>query len=263
MLPFSAEKIPAAPDELAAALVGGFAARGVTVKSVRAEGAELAALRELRIDVTGAQFPRDFRVAVASGEDAVFVRAECFELVGEPLEWAGTPLRLRVEAEDAELRGTGPAGDGVLRLAGAARGTVALAVGHADLEALLHRLARGLAEKQGVEVRQTKLTLTARGPRALSFRGAVTAKVFVMTAELSLCGELAVDEGLNARLSGLTLGGDAMITKMAAGFARPYLDKLEGRVFPLSALGLGSLQVREVEIATADGLAVRAKFGRG
>lgn len=262
MLPFSAEKIPASPDALAAALAGGFAARGVVVKSVRAAGAGLAGLTELRIDVSGARCARDFRVATAGGGDAVVVRAERFELVGEPLEFEGMPLRLRVEAEGAEFRGTGPAGAGVLRLAGAVRGAVALAVGHAELEALLHGLARGVAEKQGVEVRQTKLTLTGRGPRALSFRCEVTAKVFVMTAELSLCGDLAVDEELNARLSGLTLGGDAMITKMAAGFARPYLDKLEGRVFPLLALGHGGLQVRDVEIATTHGIEVRAKFGR-
>ena len=263
MLPLSAEKIPTSPDELAAALAGGFAARGVVVKSVCAEGAGLAALAELRIDVSGARCGRDFRVAPAAGEEAVVVRAERFALVGEPLEFESTPLRLRVEAAGVEFRGTGPAADGVLRLASAESGALALAVAHADLEALLHRLARGVAEKQGVEVRQTKLTLTAHGPRALSFRCAVTAKIFVMTAELSLCGDLAVDEGLNARFSGLTLGGDAMITKMAAGFARPYLDKLEGRVFPLLALGLGGLQVRDVEIATAAGLEVRAKFGRG
>ncbi len=264
MLPFSAEKIPASPDELAAALAGGFAARGVVVKSVCAEGAGLAALAELRIDVSGARCGRDFRVAPAAGEEeaVVVVRAERFALVGEPLEFESTPVRLRVEAAGAEFRGTGPAADGVLRLASAESGALELAVAHADLEALVHRLARGVAEKQGVEVRQTKLTLTAHGPRALSFRCTVTTKVFVMTAELSLCGELAVDEELNVRLSGLTLGGDALITKMAAGFARPYLDKLEGRVFPLLALGLGGLQVRDVEITTAAGLEVRAKFGR-
>lgn len=263
MLPVSAAEIPASPDELAAALAAGFAARGVVAKSVCAEGDGLAALAALRIDVSGARCGREFRVEAAPGEETVVVRAERFELVGEPLEFEGTPLRLRVEARGAELRGAGPAGEGVLRVVGAESGEVVLAVSLADLEALLHRLARGVAEKQGVEVRATKLTLTARGPRALSFRCEVTAKVFVMTAELSLCGELTVDGELNARLSGLTLGGDAMITKMASGFARPYLEKLEGRSFSLLALGLGGLRVRDVELAAADGLEVRAKFGRG
>ena len=121
---------------------------------------------------------------------------------------------------------------------------MALAVAQDALENLLHRLAKGAAEKQGVEVKKTTLELTARGPRALSFRCTVTAKMFVMSADLSL-------------------GGDAMITKLVAGFARPQLDKLEGRVIPLLALAPGGLPLRDVEISTRDGLEVRAKFGRG
>ena len=263
MLPLAAENFPASPDELVSALTGGFAARGVAVAGVRAEGAALTALTALRIDLTGASCMRGFRVSTAPADDPVTVVAERFEMTGGPVDFEGTPLRLRVEAAGAEFRCAGQPGDGALLLADAASGSVALAVGHEALEALLHRLAKGAAEKQGVEVRQTKLELTARGPRALSFRCAVTAKVFVMTADLSLSGHLEVDGQLNARLSGLTLGGDAMITKLAAGFAKPHLDKLEGRVFPLLALGLVGLQVRDVEIATHDGLEIRAKFGRG
>ena len=263
MLPLAAEKFPASPDELASALTGGFAARGVAVAGVRAEGASLTALTTLRIDLTGASCTRGFRVTTAPADDPVTVRTKRFEMTGGPVDFEGTPLRLRVEAEGAEFRCAGQPGDGALTLSKVSGGSLSLAVGHAALEALLHRLAKGAAEKQGVEVRQTKLELTARGPRALSFRCAVTAKVFVMTADLSLSGDLELDGQLNARLSGLTLGGDAMITKLASGFVRPHLDKLEGRVFPLLALGLGGLQVRDVEIATHEGLEVRAKFGRG
>ena len=50
MLPLAAEKFPISPDELASALTCGFAARGLAVKGVRAEGAELAALAELQLD---------------------------------------------------------------------------------------------------------------------------------------------------------------------------------------------------------------------
>lgn len=263
MLPLAAEKIPATPAELASALAAGFAARGVQVKSVRAAGAGLAEIAELHVDLTGARGTRDFRVSTAPAAEPAAVRVARFVVTGEPVEFEATPLRLNLEAEDVECGFSGVPGDGALVLASAAGGSLVLAIAHETLEALLHRLAKGVAEKQGVEVRQTKLTLTARGPRALSFCCTVTAKVFVMTAELALRGELEVDEQLQARLSGLTLGGDAMITKMAAGFARPYLDKLEGRTIPLLAFGLGGMRLRDVELATADGLEVRAKFGRG
>jgi len=263
MLPLAAETFPASPEELIAALNGGFVARGIAARSVRAEGAALAALGALRIDVSGAALTRNFRLPAARPEDAGAVLVERFELIGAPLEFESTPLHLRVEAERAEWRFAGQPADGALVLENAASGSVSLAVAHAALEALLHKLATEGAGKQGLEIKKTRLELTARGPRALSFRCEVTAKMFVMSAELSLSGKLDIDEQLNARLSGLTLGGDAMITKLAAGFVRPQLDKFEGRVFPLFALPLGELKLHDVEIATNDGLRIRAKFGRG
>ena len=263
MLPLAAEKFPATPDELAAALTAGFAARGVAVEKVSAEGEALDALAVLTVGLAGAKFTRGFRVASTPVADAAAVVVERLEIVGAPVDFEGTPLEVRVEAVDAELRFAGVSGDGALVLAAAAGGSVALRVAHAALENLLHGLAKDAAEKQGVEVKKTRLELTARGPRALAFRCAVTAKMFVLSADLSLSGNLDVDEQLNARVSGLTLGGDAMITKLAAGFVRPQLDKLEGRVIPLRALAAGGLPLRDVEISMRDGLEVCAKFGRG
>ena len=263
MLPLAAEKFPATPDELAAALAAGFAARGVKVESGRAEGPALGALAVLRVGLTGARFTRGIRVVGKPAVDAAAVRVERLEISGAPLDFEGTPLDVRVEAERAELRFAGEPRDGALVLAGAAGGFVSLGVAQSALENLLHQLAKDAAEKQGVEVKKTALELTARGPRALSFRCAVTAKMFVMSADLSLSGNLDVDDQLNARVSGLSLGGDAMVTKLVAGFVRPHLDKLEGRVFPLLALAPGGLPLRDVEISTRDGLEVRAKFGRG
>ncbi|MCE9609927.1 MAG: hypothetical protein K8R23_06930 [Chthoniobacter sp.] len=263
MLPLAAEKFPATPDELATALAAGLSVRGVQAKGVHAAGAGLAEIAELQVDLTGARCTRDFRVSTAPVTESAAVEIAHFVVMGEPMDFEGTPLRLNLEAEGVSCGFAGAPRDGTLVLTSATGGSLVLAVAHEALEALLHRLAKGVAEKQGVEIRQTKLTLTARGPRVLSFRCTVTAKVFVMTAELSLSGDLEVDEQLQARLSGLTLGGDAMITKMAAGFARPYLDKLEGRTIPLLAFGLGGMRLRDVELATADGLEIRAKFGRG
>ena len=263
MLPLAAGKTPATPAELAAALTGGFAARGVTVGAMRAEGAALDALLLLRVDATGARFTRVFRLSASAVAGAPVVLVERLEISGAPLDFEGTPLRIEVQAERAALGFAGPPEDGALVLVSAETGSLLLGAAVADLEALVQQLAAGAAEKQGVEIKRTKLEFTARGPQALSFRCTVTAKMFIMSADLALSGELAVDAQLNARVSGLTLGGDAMITKIAGGFIRPQLEKLEGRVFPLGALSPGGLPLREVEIGTDGGLEIRAKFGRG
>ncbi len=262
MLPLAAAKFPASPDELASALTDGFATRALTVGSVHVEGAALSALATLRVELTGTQFTRGFRLIASPTNGSAAVVAERFEILGAPLFLEDTPLQVRVEATQAELHFAGFPADGTLVLAKAASGVLLVAVAQADLEALLHQLARDAAEKQGVEIKRTRLELTARGPRALSFRCEVTAKMFVMSADLALSGQFEVDEQLNGRLTGLTLGGDAMITKLAGGFVRPHLDKLEGRAFPLLALAPVELKLRDVEIATADGLEIRAKFGR-
>jgi len=103
--------------------------------------------------------------------------------------------------------------------------------------------------------------LTNQGPRTLAFRGEVTAKMFLMTAELTLTGQIDVDAGLNARFSRLKLGGDGMITKIANGFIRPKLDHLEGRVISLLAFSLGDLRLRDIEVSTGKKLVIRAAFG--
>jgi hypothetical protein len=119
-----------------------------------------------------------------------------------------------------------------------------------------------LAERQGVEVQETRLKLTSQGPRTLSFRGDVTAKMFIMTAALTLTGQIDVDAELNARFSRLTLSGDSMVTKIASGFIRPKLDALEGRVISLLALSLGDLHLRDIEVSASETLLIRAVFGR-
>lgn len=263
MLPFAAAKFPASLSELVTALTDGFSARNLVAKSVRVEGAALSALAMLRVDLTGTRLTRGFRLSTSPANGPAMVVAECFEMLGAPLFFEDTAMQVRVEATHAELHFAGSPADGTLVLAKAASGTLSLAVAQADLEALLHQLARNAAEKQGVEIKKTQLELTALGKRALSFRCEVTAKMFVMSADLALSGHFEVDEQLNARLTGLTLGGDAMITKLAGGFIRPHLDKLEGRVFPLLALAPGELGLRDVKIATSGGLEVRAKFGSG
>ena len=82
-----------------------------------------------------------------------------------------------------------------------------------------------------------------------------------MSATLALTGRLAVDDALNATLSNLALDGDAMILKLAGSFARPHMDRLEGRVFPLLAFTPAGLKLHDVQMTIGESLQVQAKFG--
>jgi hypothetical protein len=117
------------------------------------------------------------------------------------------------------------------------------------------------AAKQGADVKKTKLMLKQDGPRTVSFRAEVTAKVFIMSATLALTGKLEIDDDFYARVSGLALDGDAMVTNLAGSFLRPRLEKLEGSVFPLLAFLPAGLMLRDIEVSVAPALHVQARFG--
>jgi hypothetical protein len=261
MLPLSADQIPTSAAELAEALTRGLLACGITPRSVQAVGDDFPKIESLVIDVTEAKLTRDTRPLATIGEVASGADIGRFELTGTPLFFEKTALDLRIDAERVKAHFRGIPGDGALVLDSADTGALSLTVAKDALEALVQSFAAEAAAKQGLEVRKTTLTLTQEGPRAVSFRVEVTAKIFVMSAALSLSGRIEIDGELNARFVGLALGGDAMITKLAGGYVRPYLDRLEGRVFPLLAFSLGGLKLQDVEFQVEPAIEIRARLG--
>ena len=73
---------------------------------------------------------------------------------------------------------------------------------------------------------------------------------------------MAIDEQLNARLSGLECAGEGTLGTLACGFIAPHLARFNGREFSLMALPLGEVKLRDVRIAAGRELRVTAQFGR-
>jgi len=262
MLPISGETFPATAQELSAALERGFGAGGITSPTITAEGA-YPQLAKLSIDLTGAQLTRDDRLRSFDGASAATVTVGHFEMFGEPLYFEKAPLTARLSGEGVQMRMTGDPQVGSLVLESAAAGQVSVEVTIEALESLLQSVAAEAAAKQGIEVKKTKLTLNQEGPRAVSFRAEVTAKIFVMSAMLALTGKLEIDDEFNARLSSLGLDGDAMVTNLAGSLLRPRLQQLEGRTFPLVAFLPAGLKLHDIEVSVAPALHVRGRFGSG
>ncbi|MDR3405212.1 MAG: hypothetical protein P4L99_22140 [Chthoniobacter sp.] len=262
MLPLSGETFPVTAQELTASLERGFSAGGISSPTITAEGA-YPQLTKLGIDLTGAQLTRDDRLRAFDGPGAGTVTVGHFEMFGEPLYFEKAPITARLTGEAVQMRITGDPQVGSLMLESATAGQVSVQVTIEALESLLQSLAAEAATKQGIEVKKTKLTLKQEGPRAVSFRAEVTAKIFVMSAMLALTGRLDIDDDFNARLSSLGLDGDAMVTNLAGSFLRPRLQQLEGRLFPLFAFLPEGLQLRDIEVAVAPALHVQARFGSG
>ena len=262
MLPISADTFPVSSEELTAALERGFGSGGVKPVTIAAEGA-YPQLAKLSVDLSGVQLTRDDRLHGFSGSSAGTVTIGRLEMFGEPLYFEKAPVNARLEGETVEMKVTGEPKVGSLMLESAGKGTVSILVTIEALEGLLQSLAGEAAAKQGIEVKKTKLTLHQEGPRAVSFRAEVTAKVFIMSAALALTGRLEIDDEFNARLSSLGLDGDAMVTNLAGSFLKPRLQQLEGKVFPLFAFLPGGIKLRDIQVSVAPALHVQARFGNG
>lgn len=261
MLPLIAEATPTTIPELAEAITQGLQGHGLTPRHVELTGAAFPEVDKLSIDLTAAHLTRDFRPPLASKDSGVTINARYFEMLATPIYFEKAAMEVRLSAERVRLKIEMEDGRGRLSLEGADSGDVSVQTTRTTLETLFHALAVEAAARQGLEVRKTTLSLTQEGPLAISFRIEVTAKIFIMSAALALTGHLTVDEQLNARFSDLRLDGDGMILKLAGSYARPHLDSLEGRVFPLLAFAPNGLPLRDIKLSVGENLGVSARFG--
>lgn len=184
------------------------------------------------------------------------------DVLGHPLRYDKSKLDLEVSARGVRLDFAKDArGKPLLVLAGAADGRAEAKITRADLEALALAVAAPAAKAQGVTIQELSVNLTAEGGRAVAAEVRVKAKKIMMSGVVTVRGRLAIDDGLTATASSLACTGEGMIGTMAAGLVQGKLREFEGRRFPLTALSLGDVVLRDVRVDTADGIRVTAEFG--
>lgn len=261
MLPLAGPEFPTSADALKIAIEGGLRRFGVAPHEVQV-GGMYPALDSVRIDLTGMQASRTQRAPVAAEKASGELLIAKMEIVAAPAYFEDAPLELAIRADHARFSYARDAErQPLLTLSGAAAGSVLIEAKRVALEELLHAVAKETAGKQGVEIKRTHLELTSRGPRLLSFRAEVTAKMFIVSAAITVSGQIAIDDQLTGRLSDLRFTGDGMIANVAGGYIRPLLAQFEGRTVPLLAFSLGDLRLRDLQISGGESLRVSAEFG--
>lgn len=262
MLPLAGEKFPASAAELIDALQGGLAARGFATARVKVEAPQWPAVASLAIELSGARITRNVRLPESAGTGGETLRCARLEIVGAPMHFEGTPARLSLCADEVTFALARSAEDEpLLALVSAAHGTVEVEIARTDLEAALQRAAVLVAGDHGVTVKKTALELTAHHSRMLAVKAEVTAKMFVVSAAVKLAGEVSVDDALHARLGQLRVSADGMVGSLVNSVAHPFLEKWEGREFPLLAFSLGSVKLRDVAVRGGESLRLEAQFG--
>jgi hypothetical protein len=103
--------------------------------------------------------------------------------------------------------------------------------------------------------------LRSKSSHSLAAEVRLRARKLFLTASIRISGQLDFDEEFNATISGLDCTGDGAIATLACGVLKPHLQKLDGCEFPLMALPLGELRLRDAQLAIGDKLSVTAEFG--
>jgi hypothetical protein len=104
MIPLAGPAFPRSNQELGEAVAAGFNRHHLAAREVLVEGGTFPAVETLRIDLSGAEATRELRGAArgpaTGGQQVIAAR---LEVLAEPLLFEGTPLRLRLTAEQADF----------------------------------------------------------------------------------------------------------------------------------------------------------------
>ena len=220
-------------------------------------------LAEIAIDLSGGKVRMNasrHSLPTNAGEPAI--TAQRFVLKAQPLSLGDAALNLAIVADGIVLhKSSDDAGNLFLQLQRAENGQIVVAIRKRDLEMLIDQMAKIQAGKQGVAIEEVEVNLTSRGSRSLGAEVRLQARKLFIRTTIRIAGVLEIDEQFVAHISDLACSGDGAIGTLACGVLTPHLQALQNRNFPLLALPLGELELREINLYVADGIEVSAEFG--
>ena len=257
-------EIPEEPDALARAIEEGLRTFvSGPDKMVVVRGGDESTLDSIAVDLSGATIDHHRPPPIDPSEAIPAMVVRHIYISGEPISILGGGFSFQFEASNVELyQKVQPEGKLLLIMHRAQDGNIRFEISRAAAESMIMKGASKLAEKQGVVVDNAQLEFTPRGPRALDGKLTVSAHKLIFHPVLSVAGTFAVSDDLVATVSNLKCHGEGPIAALACAAITPSFSKIERRTFPLSALPLGEIQLRDLAIDAAnEKVVVRARFG--
>jgi hypothetical protein len=220
-------------------------------------------LEELSISLDGARLRADPpRPPVIADKTSPALKVDQLALTASPLSLGPVAIHLSLSAREVQLgQGKDSNDQIVLTLEGAAEGQIEISLTQSDLETLIAELAQNQASKQGVTIEGVQLKLHQKNPHSLAAEVRLRARKLFLSASIQVTGQLDLDDQLNLKISNLNCTGDGGMATVACGVLKPYLQKIDGREFPLMSLPLGEIRLRDVRLSVGDKLCVTAEFG--
>jgi hypothetical protein len=220
-------------------------------------------LEVINISLDGAQLRSDPpRPPVSAGATSPALKVDQLVLSASPLSLGPASIDLAISARDVQLgQAKDSTGQILLSIENAGDGHAAISATPADLEAFITRLAQDQGNKQGITIDSVQLKVRQESEHSLAAEVRLHARKLFLRASVTVTGQLDLDDQLNLKVSGLKCTGDGGIATLACGVLTPYLEKIEGRKFPLMSLALGEIRLRDVRLDVGDRLSVTAEFG--
>ena len=261
MFPLHCDAIPTSTPELIEALAQSALEYGVSNAKFVAEGA-FPRLDTFRADFSGTHLKKGQpfpKMAKVDEQGGFFVRDA--SLLADPLYISDIPVSLKASTQDAVFAfGTTKNDKPAMMLQQCGDGALVAEVSRDDLLAGLRGVATNLAEKKGVGINSTEMDISADGKQTLNINLTLTAKMMMMTAKVNVSGRATLDDEFNLKLTNLQCTGEGMAGNMAAGFVRPYFEKLENKVIPLAAKLPQGIHLSRPSVSVGKKIVFRARF---
>ncbi len=271
MFHLATDDFPTDQIELAAAVRGSLARTfALPEGSVVTTEGDWPAGDLLKVDLTGARLVEEAGPDAWGGPTADAEPGptyDRFELTADPVRIDAAAVYLKLTAE-AVAFALDRAADGAARLvlSGADRGHVSARVAAAELQQLLLDRARQATAAHKILIDSADVKLTNDGPRTVAVAAKIVArrKILIGSAggTFHLAATLSVDDDLVATLGGLTCSGEGVVANAVAPVLTAKMADFNGRQFPLAAVSLGDVRLRDVAVSTGEHLTVTASFGR-
>lgn len=221
-------------------------------------------LHAITVSLDGARLRADPpRPLSWSGETSPALEVDQLTLSASPLFLDPATVNISLSVREVQFgQGKDSNGHVVLSLESATEGKIEISARQTDLEALIVKLAQGQGSKQGITIDRVQLRLQQKSAHSLKAELRLRARKLFLSASVQVTGQLELDEQLKLKVSDLNCTGDGGIANLVCGILKPYLQKIEGREFPLMSLPLGKIRLHDVRLAVGDEIAVTAEFGR-
>jgi hypothetical protein len=222
-------------------------------------------LDAINISLDGARLRADpQRPPIISGKTSPALEIGQVTLSASPLFLGPAAVNLSISAREVQVgQGKDPNNQIVLSLESATDGKINISIRQSDLETLVVKLARDQASKQGITIDGVQLTLRQESARSIAAEVHLRARKLFLRASIRVTGQLDLDDQLNLKISGLNCTGDGGMATLACGILTPYLQKIDGREFPLMSIPCGQVRLRDVRLIVDENLTIAAQFGSG